>query len=92
MNGRRKPRDPDAPTPSGWTLADYKRAGVLDTPLPARMWLVVAPDGHQFSVHPFNDEGHAEAQTTADRIHGTIEEYKPKPSTYWKTGETHYDH
>lgn len=91
MSGRRKPRDPEA-KPTGWTLDDYKKSGALTPSLPDKEWLVRTSDGRQYSVHPFTDEGHDQAQTTASKIGGTIEEYKPIRSTYWNTGEPRYDH
>jgi hypothetical protein len=90
MSGRRKPRE--VPAPSGMTLADYRASGALDSHLPSREYIVLTADGRQFSVHPMTPEGHEQAQATADRIRGRIEEYTPHASTYWKTGDAHYDH
>lgn len=93
MSGRRKPRDPESggPLPSGWSLADYRASGVLDTPLPAKQYVVTTAAG-EFSIHPHSPEGEAEAQRQADLYHGTVTTRSPKPTTYWKSGETHHDH
>lgn len=51
---------------------------------------VVISDGSTFSIHKSEEE----AQLAADRYTktGTVKPFTPKPSTYWNSGDLHYDH
>lgn len=44
--------------------------------------------GNNFSIHKSAEA----AQVAADRIGGTVAAFTPTQSTYWRTGEQHYDH
>lgn len=92
MSGRRKPRDPEAVKPSGMSLADYKASGALDTPLPTVEYMVYTADGRQFACFPHTPTGWHDAAESAILIGGTVKDYRPVPTSYWKTGEAHYDH
>lgn len=59
----------------------------MATEVPAS-WLVRTADGRQFSVADDRDR----ADAVAESIGGTVEWYTPTQSTYWSSGEKHYDH
>lgn len=53
-------------------------------------WLVLAPDGREFSSHLAVDRDRADR--SAALVKGTVVPHTFIESTYWKGAEPHYDH
>lgn len=66
--------------------ADFLQASSMDV----YTHQVVRADGATFSIH--KSEADATARLPLGGPGAYVDAYTPKPSTYWKTGEQHYDH